>query len=298
MGDARRYICVANAAYLPQLKVLHASMLRFCQPFNLHVIPWDRMVTEWATKQIENHVVPWAGHAMDWAYRALPGEPRTEVERMWAARVDLLAKLLAEGAPSVIQIDADVMFFDSPEWDLRALEAAHAPAAVMPHYFAGRGEQARGVTWETHAQYGDNNAGFVYVANARLGRRWANQCRDWCYARTDVAARGPSDDQARERPRLYADQAYLNDWRRDYGAVPLGSWVAPGPWMALSAQEGLFHGGRRRLVAWHFSSFRMNDKGVFQQYANPEYELHEKVRAQIYSQYEVAMFNAIRGFAL
>ena len=148
----RHYVTVADAAFLPRLKVLHASMLRHCRPFTLHVLPWDAETTAWSIKHGTGFGDGTVQHqralAKEWIQRTdLPGPPRSLHERMWSARADLTALLLESfTAKSVCQLDADMIFFSSPEEAFAEIDAAAAPAGVMPHYFASAVDGRPGIT--------------------------------------------------------------------------------------------------------------------------------------------------------
>ncbi len=286
----RNYVTVADKAYLPRLKVLHASMLRHCQPFTLHVLPWDDDVFAWAmmTPSVQHHL----SMARWWQTCDLPGLPRTLHERMWSARSDLTATLLDRSdvnecppVDSVCQLDADLMFFSSPEQAFADVERAGATAGVMPHYFASAADGLPGITEETHLKYGRYNSGFVFVRDAALARRWADQTREWCYFRLEDGK--------------FADQPYLNDFPT-FGAVEFPPWVAPGPWTSkVYAGENYdmdSHVGfaNEDLIAWHFSSLKMNPDGTVVQYANAEYALSEETIRSVYLPYVAELREAMK----
>lgn len=287
----RHYVTVCDAGFLPRLKVLHASMLRNCHPFRLHVLPWDDVTDRWT--RLATNVDPHPASAARWCAIELPGPYRTQHERMWAARSDLTATLLEDGAASVCQLDADLMFFSSPERDFAAVDAAGAPAGVMPHYFAGASHKLPGVTTETHEIYGRYNSGFVFLRDAALARRWADQTRAWCYFRLEDGK--------------FADQPYLNDWPAR-GAIAFAPHVAPGPWtskwfrpipkgndvLIREAQLTDTRVGARPLVAWHFSSLKLDPNLNIQQLANAEYAIDPEAMRAIYAPYIAALIEASR----
>ncbi len=273
----RHYVVAADAAYLPRLKVLHASMLRHCRPFTLHVLPWDEATHKWAT----NAVCVWSQifKSEKWLACHLPGPPRSLHERMWSARADMTATLLEQGiTSSVCQLDSDLMFFSSADAIFNNLDALGAKAGVMPHYFASAADFLPGVTRETHGQYGRYNSGFVFVRDAALARRWADQTRAWCYFRLEDGK--------------FADQPYLNDFPT-FGAVEFPPWVAPGPWTS-KRELSTYRPVDNSLVAWHFSSLKMNHDGTVAQYANAEYALSEETIRSIYLPYVSELREAMK----
>ncbi len=276
----RHYVTVADSAFLPRLSVLHASMMRHCRPFTLHVLPWDVAVRWWALSA--EGVLPHTVAAKRWLTCELPGPPRSLHERMWSARNDLVATLLEQGCMSVCQLDADIYFFSSPEALFAQVDLHQTPMGVMPHYFASAAEGLPGITHESHADpYGVHNSGSVIMRDPDLARRWANMTRDWCYFRAEDGK--------------FADQKALEDLTLVKGASILPPWAFPGPWTSqahivlLRETAGeIYFGGPDKimpLVAWHFSSLRLNADGKVTQYANPEYALDQDTIDIVYDPY-------------
>ena len=278
----RTYLTVADAAYLPRLKVLHASMLRHCGDFLLYVLPWDETVRVWLWSQGSNRVMSWDHRKIDeWQTEPLPGPPRTLHERMWSSRAAATAALLRTGeADSVLQLDADLCFFGSPEAALRVVEDAGAPAGLMPHYFAPASDGLPGITEESHGKYGRFNSGTVFVRSAALAQRWADETRAWCYFHLDEQGR-------------FADQPNLQEWPA-LGAVEFPPWFAPGPWTKYKwavhececGECGKVTMVGQPLVAWHFSSLRLAPDGELLQLANAEYAVYAAKQGLIYGVYE------------
>jgi hypothetical protein len=281
----RHYVTVCDRAFIPRLKVLHASMVRHCAPFTLNVLPWDDDVTAWAEGPNAGGVVAHPELAEAWMTCKLPGPPRTLHERMWSARGDLTALLLRGGVvDSVCQLDADLYFFSSPEPLFEQVELHQAPMGLMPHYFACAAEGLPGITHESHAElYGVHNSGSVIMRDAEIARRWADMTRAWCYFRAEDGK--------------FADQKFLEELSLIRGASILPPWAFPGPWTskkfapsqaAAIGPDEPRHGpsvAGGTLVAWHFSSLRMSPGGEVTQYANPEYALAEETIRVVYEPY-------------
>lgn len=276
----RHYVTVSDRAFLPRLRVLHASMVRHCGTFTLNVMPWDAEVDAWAsaTPGVVSHL----SLANWWKTCDLPGPPRSLHERMWSARNDLVAALLEQGVKAVCQLDADLFFFSSPEELFEQVETHQAPMGVMPHYFARESEGLPGITDESHAEpYGVHNSGSVIMRDPEIARRWANMTREWCYFRVEGGK--------------FADQKALEALTLVKGASILPPWAFPGPWttkrlrvldVANSIAPMAFWGVRSMpLVAWHFSSLRMSPDGTVIQHANPEYALTEETIRVVYEPY-------------
>lgn len=306
----RHYTTVCDAGYLPRLKVLVGSMRRHCMPFTLHVLAWDVHVEAWCQENMD--VVRYGGQTSSYMcgvasriFRGLlPGPPRGLAELMWTVRSGWSAWVMRELKEPVTQIDADLMFWSTPEPVYK--EIGDAPAAVVPHGFAPEDRGLPGPTAESHRRFGLFNAGWVYVADPRLFCLWAAQCWEWCHrGQEDLAGGGTR----------YSDQAYLDTWPEAHGAhVVKHLGVNVGPWnihtrmvMAPSARHPprlverreLGDGGDSArvdpLVAYHYHSLELGPSGVLQQLAWPEYGLTEQHHTILYVPYIAHLKEEIHG---
>lgn len=204
----RHFVSYCDSAYLPRLKALHASMVRHCGSFELHVLAFDeardRMgdVERWCREQasVSCMVAPLflASHP-ELELDKLPGSPRTRVEHFWTCGPRWIADVMERTGEPATYVDADVLFFSSPEPVFA--EIGGAPAAVVPHGFARASQGLPGPTVETHEVFGRFNVGIVHVADRRIAEDWAERCRAWCYDRLEnVGGRV-----------LYGDQVHLQN---------------------------------------------------------------------------------------
>ncbi len=283
-AKARHYVSYCDSAYLSRLKALHASMVRHCSPFVLHVLAWDYGVAEWC---IENkidytHVEDFtAAHTELWRDK-LPGPPRTNVEYMWTVGPSFLAATVEKYGEPATYVDSDILFHSSPEPVFA--EIGDWLAAVVPHGFADAGKGLPGPTDQTHWVFGKYNCGFVYVADSRIAKRWADRCVQWCFDKVDVDAG------------LYADQRYLEEWVHSGMANVIKNPAAcPGPWgvhaHSLDVRNGVIHFGNRPLVAWHYSSYKELPHGM-EQITRPEYALTDRQASILYTPYRAALKEA------
>lgn len=281
----RHWVTYSDGAYLSRLKVLHASMLRHCQPFELDVLCWDDAVFQWAEYEAGEEVVPiraskfLAAHP-ELELTALPGPPRTHVEHMWTCGPAYIADTIAEVGPCMY-VDADIMFFSSPEPVFE--EIGDAPAAVFPHNFADQHSGLPGPTFQSHHVYGLYNVGLVYIAQEEIARGWSDQCVEWCYDRVEHVP-------IEERRLRYADQKYLDAWPEGYGAhVVFSRAAAVAPWnihtrdLKSNGGRSLLFGGER-LISYHYSSFKELPHGGVQ-FTRPEYQITNEQAALIYLPY-------------
>lgn len=283
----RIYATYADSAYLTRLQALHASMVRHCGPFELHVLAWDEGVAEWCESAgIEWHFYDdWIWIHCDGGW-ALPGPERSKVETMWTMGPAWIAHVMERAGQPVTYVDADIMFHSSPEPVFA--EIGGAPAAVFPHNFARAAQGLPGPTVESHEVFGKYNVGLVHIADRRIAEEWAAQCREWCYDRVEQFP-------IPERRLRYGDQKYLDDWPAKYGAHVVGHPGADlGPWAvharAIDVRNGVPFFGGSPLVAFHYSSYREGE-----QFTRPEYRVTKRQEEIIYGPYIKALEEAKRG---
>lgn len=289
----RIYATYCDSNYLGRLKSLHASMLRHCGPFELHVLAWDAAVLKWAetamgVKCLDAETLVIAGDL-----ESLPGPKRTLVELMWTAGPAWIAAVMDETKQPVTYVDADIMFHSSPEPVFA--EIGGAPAAVFPHGFARLSQGLPGPTVESHEVFGKYNVGLVYIADRTIAEEWAAQCREWCYDRVEDFGKLPTAEgfftqvPIVDRARRYGDQKYLDDWPVKHAAhIVQHPGAELGPWAvhtrALDVRDGVIHFGNRPLVAFHYSSYLELPEGRLQ-YTRPEYRLTARQQDIIYGPY-------------
>ncbi len=127
---------------------------------------------------------------------------------------------------AITYLDADIFFFSDPKVIYE--EIGNKSIGIVPHRFSERERIRLG-------NNGTFNVGVVYAANTPSGRtcigRWAEQCREWCFARNDNGK--------------FGDQAYLDSWPQDYpGEVCIikNLGVNLGPWSI--GNYGIFQSGK------------------------------------------------------
>ena len=133
----RHWVTYADGNYLNRLKVLHASMVRHCGDFCMHVLAWDDEVEAWAHVTLGVLCISaelFIARHPSFDRRNLPGPPRTMVEHYWTCGPLWIGDVMEATQGPVTYVDADVMFYGSPEPVFA--EIGDAPAAVLPHNFA------------------------------------------------------------------------------------------------------------------------------------------------------------------
>jgi|SRR6185312_4852417 len=293
----RHFATYSDAAYLPRLKALYASMQRHCGDFELHVLAWDGDVFEWATKATGLSVCHVGGFLIthpELSIEALPGPRRSRVEHMWTVGPAFCQQVMEGTGQPVTYVDADVWFMAPPDDLFR--EAKGKPAAFCGHNFARDADRQPGPTWESHAGlFGEINCGLLVFNDIAVAREWAELCRQWCYDRPD----GVRDVGGRLVAERYGDQLYLDHLVRDGKAVAVKDpSIMAGPWNIHSrplrkAHDGTVFFGGKPLVSYHFSGLRLGPHGQWSP-SRPEYQISDAQIEALYVPYLRALEEASR----
>ncbi|WP_247887246.1 glycosyltransferase [Azospirillum sp. SYSU D00513] len=145
-------------------------------------------------------------------------------------------------AVSVTYLDADLLFYESPQRVFAEIGAASI--AIVPHRFAP--------ALADRARFGIYNVAWVTWRNDIEGRRcledYRRDCLAWCYDRLE--------DQK------FADQKYLDNWPLRYRSIHAiaGKGMNLGPWNLdnynFEAHEGTLRIEGEPLVFYHFHGLK------------------------------------------
>lgn len=289
----RHYATTAHAGYLRQLRVLHASMLRHCERFKLHVLAEGREVTAWADTRDDVDVTT-VEEFLDQHPRLrpenLPGRRRTPNElaccwRWWF----LYDHVMCRHGVAATAVDADLMFWSSPEPVFAEIGAARA--AVLPHGFAAAAAGLPGPTIESHGRYGVFNGGFAYFALPEAALRMASLTLECSHA---------GDHIWPDLRITWGDQGALELVEEEFGAhVIRHPGAAPGPWNVHTrklsvGRDGVLNFGDRPLVSFHYSSLRYDATGALSQLFDPPYALTVEQQRLLYDPYLAELAEAAR----
>jgi hypothetical protein len=157
-----------------------------------------------------------------------------------------------QSATHVTYLDADLLFFDSPEHIFE--EIAECSVGIIAHKFYGWGER--------YLKYGKYNVGWVTFKNDTNGRAclksWLDDCEEWCY------------DYYDEIGQRFGDQKYLDKWGHDFSGIKVisqkGANVAPwnaGRYKVSTNAEGKIYIDEDPLVFYHYASFKKVDANTY-----------------------------------
>ncbi len=210
----RNYCTVFDSAYLSRGLVLYESLKKHSSvPFRLLVLPLD----EDCENQLASLLPP---SLIVLGYRAFERDQRmseikrnrTHQEYAWTCASNVAEWLLL--CPDcemgeITYLDADLMFFSDPEQVFA--EIGDRSIAAIPHRFDSPKIETNGrfnVSWVT----------FKGEIGKQCLSRWAAQCREWCFYRTE--------------PGRFGDQKYLDEWPELYDSdfceiQNIGAGLAP-----------------------------------------------------------------------
>jgi hypothetical protein len=120
---------------------------------------------------------------------------RTRQEYFWTCG-SLWTDHILRGADlnNITYLDADMMFYSDPSIIHQEIQYGNGQIGVIPHRFSPAYEKRFGgngrfnVCWVT----------FNNIVGRECLKRWAEQCREWCYYR--------------QEPGRFGDQGYLDEW--------------------------------------------------------------------------------------
>lgn len=145
----------------------------------------------------------------------------------------------------LVYLDADLFFFQSPEAVFE--EIGNASVSIIPHRF--------NLLNAFRNIYGYYNVGWISFKRDEDGigclNSWYNNNIAWCFDKLTFTK--------------YADQKYLNRWRRDFKNVHVirhkGANLAP--WnvgnYTISQREGKIYVDQTPLIFYHYASLKMID---------------------------------------
>jgi hypothetical protein len=211
----REFCTLFDRNYVFKALVVHRSLLRHCPSFHLTAFCFD----DEARRVIETLELPSLStvglddlEAFDAELLSVKPD-RTAVEYLWTSTPSLPLYMFAAKPElhEVTYLDADLMFFSSPEPIFE--EMGDASVLITPHRFSP--ELAH------HAINGIYNVQFLTFRRDRRGLEtlnwWHERCIEWCYYRFEDGKLG--------------DQKYLDDWPDRFEGVHVlrhrGGGLAP-----------------------------------------------------------------------
>jgi hypothetical protein len=181
----------------------------------------------------------------------------------------------------ITYLDADLMFFSSPEPLFVEMESASI--GIMEHRFIPRLQhlESKGRFCVEWVSFRRDEEGLACL------NRWRDQCLEWCYDRLEDGRMG--------------DQKYLDSWPHDFSRTCVlqhpGAGVAPwnySNYVFKQDASGQIRVGHDPLIFYHFHQFQLIDDGSYYR-LSPYYAEEAPEPELIYVAYESAMRDMVRS---
>jgi hypothetical protein len=245
------YCTYFDRNYLFKGLALYRSLEKHCEEFLLYVLCMDRItyriLKKLPLKRIK--LIKLADFEDPALLKVKPD--RTAVEYYWTCTPSLPLYIFRKYQEQLITyIDADVMFFSSPQKIFE--ELGKKSILIVEHRFK------KNIAENIRAN-GKYNVQFLIFRNDKNGlaclKWWRKKCLEWCYNRHQNG--------------LIGDQGYLNDWPSLFRGVHvlknLGGGLAP--WNInnyhLVQKDDKVLVEQDQLIFYHYHSFRIYSRSIF-----------------------------------
>jgi hypothetical protein len=208
-----------DSNYLDKGLVLFDSMKRCMSEFKLYVIAFDDRCYEVLTKLNYRELIPISLQEFESEELKKVKKERTRAEYCWTCSSWSIRYVLEKFKESICTyIDADMMFFSSPQFVFDKMRAQKCSTIIVPHRFATQEEERK-----AHDRVGSYCVEFNTFLNDKNGLEalnwWSDNCLKWCfYAKPGTTV-------------WYGDQKYLNVFPDKFKGVmicnDLGVGLAP-----------------------------------------------------------------------
>ena len=178
----------------------------------------------------------------------------------------------------ICSMDADLFFYNNPNSIFEKL--TQFSIIITPHKFSKELNDRK--------KYGLYNVSFQIFKNNNIGiqclEKWKNNCIDWCYDFYD------------EKEQRFADQKYLDDWKKEYKNTILildDSISGLAVWNAnnynLRITDNVFISNDEKVLFYHFHNFKLVTSNIFLNGFNNYKVKRNKTLDFIYQQYYLTL---------
>lgn len=209
-----------DSNYLDKGLVLYDSMVKCMEEFKLYVFAFDSKCEEILKKENLKNVVIVGMNEFESPELLEVKAERTRAEYCWTCSSWSVKYVLEKyGEKICTYIDADMMFFSSPQCIFDEMHKKKCSTIIVPHRFRSEEEEKK-----AHDEVGSFCVEFNTFVNDENGKTaldwWAYQCLKWCY----YAVPGTTE--------WYGDQKYLNVFPEKFEGVMVCDHYGVGlaPW--------------------------------------------------------------------
>jgi len=275
----RSYCTYFDSNYFDRGLALHASMMKHCQPFQLHIMALDELADRWLQALELPQVVHFPIDDILDNELLEASENRNRVEFIWTCTPSFIihVRSLTRGRrTSLVYLDADTYFFSDPAPLYREMRIPFSRwIGLTPHRFPPK------LAWRI-LKNGTYNLGLAYFDSGpeafRALCQWKKQCLEWC------------GQTYMDQEHKCGDQGYLDTWPEEFGADDIiHPGVNLGPWNQMQycylrdeSQLYIYHDFKAKpIILYHFHAWNPeNESG---------YPLHPWVKEVLYTEYAEVM---------
>lgn len=214
------YCTLFDSNYLDKGLVLYESMCETLHDFKLYVFAFDDICKEILEKEnLENLIVVSLDEFETEDLKRVK-EERTRAEYCWTCSPWIIKYVLETYDERICTyIDADMMFFSSPQGVFDEMRNKGCSTIIVPHRFETIEEEKKAE--DTVGSYCVEFNTFVNDENGMMALNWwAERCLEWCF----YAVPGTTE--------WYGDQKYLNKFQELFKGVYVCNHYGVGiaPW--------------------------------------------------------------------
>ena len=210
-----------DSNYLDKGLTLYKSMEACMDDFKLYVFAFNDLCYEVLCKENYKHLIPISLAEFETPELLKVKEERTRAEYCWTCSPWIVKHVIDHyNEPICTYLDADMMFYSSPQPVFDEMKAKGCSVIIVPHRF--KSEEAER---EEHDLKGSYCVEFNTFVNDENGYEalswWADRCLEWCFY---CIPKSPED--------WYGDQKYLNVFPEKFKGVMICNHYGVGmaPW--------------------------------------------------------------------
>jgi hypothetical protein len=277
----RYYVTLFDSNYLTRGLVLYRSLLRHAGDFHLWIICFDDRAYQLLSQlNLEKVTLVSLSQFEDEELLRIKSQ-RSQAEYYWTCTpsTGLYVLKTEPQVDAITYLDADLMFFSSPEPIFA--EAGNASIIITEHRYLPELSHYSAV-------FGTYNVQFMTFRRDAEGLRalnwWRDRCIEWCFDRVE-------DDK-------FGDQKYLDGWPERFKGVHIVQHLGAGlaPWNAVPGSlrkiEGKIFVENAPLIFYHFHSFKIYHFNIVFLHKYPTLNL--EVRDLIYPIYFQEMISSCK----
>ena len=192
------YCTLFDSNYMDKGLVLYDSMCEHLGDFKLYVFAFDDLCYEILKKEAHRNMVVVSMKEFETPELLKVKGERTRAEYCWTCSPWTIKHVIEHyGEPICTYIDADMMFFSSPQPVFDDMKEKGCSVIIVPHRF--KSEKKEKKAHEKVGSYCVEFNTFVHDVNGmKVLNWWADKCLEWCF----YAVPGTTE--------WYGDQKYLN----------------------------------------------------------------------------------------